>query len=40
MKNLWIAALAAVLLVSCGGRESQTETSKQLKQRRKWEYGI
>ena len=31
MKNLWIAALAAVLLVSCGGRESQNRNKQTTK---------
>ena len=40
MKNLWIAALAAVLLVSCGGRESQNRNKQTTKTEKKMEYGI
>lgn len=35
MKNLWIAALAAVLLVSCGGRESQNRNKQTTKTEKK-----
>lgn len=35
MKNLWIAALAAVLLVSCGGRESQNRNEQTTKTEKK-----
>lgn len=35
MKNLWIAGLAAVLLVSCGGRESQNRNEQTTKTEKK-----